>query len=502
MGYFVGEKSIIIIGAGLGGLSTGCYGQMNGYKTKIFEMQDKPGGVCVSWKRKGYSFDYAVHNIFGVTTNPQLHTVYTKLWHELGALRGLETYSFKEFVQVEADGKVLSLYTDPERLREHLKALAPQDSKLIDEFVGTIKKLGGRDLFDAMLGGAGAKLKMLPLMGTLMKYSKGTIKDYAEQYTDPFLRKALPTIQYDIVEAPPLIPMIFLSLQSKGDGGWPIGGSMALSRNIESRYRELGGEITYRIKVKKIIVKDGAAVGIQLEDGAEHYADIVVSAADGYSTIFGMLEGKYTNDLINAYYKAYPKMQAFGLEVWYGINMELPNEPHAIVRFLDQPIAIEDITRDRLDIEIFNFDPTLSPKGKTVVKTVFESNYDYWKALSTNPEAYRAEKQKVADMVAQELEKRFPGFQKSIEAVDVATQVSVEHWIAAFRGGQAFGAPKEYQKEVAKNGVSKTLPGLSSFYMVGQWACGNIGLSTVSLMGRDIIRNLCKLDGKKFQTKE
>jgi len=37
------SKSIIIIGAGLAGLSTGCYSQMNGYKTRIFEMQNKPG---------------------------------------------------------------------------------------------------------------------------------------------------------------------------------------------------------------------------------------------------------------------------------------------------------------------------------------------------------------------------------------------------------------------------------------------------------------------------
>jgi phytoene dehydrogenase-like protein len=65
------DKSIIIIGAGLGGLAVGCYGQMNGYKTKIFEMGNKPGGVCVSWKRRDYNFDYAVHNVFGVVTNPE-----------------------------------------------------------------------------------------------------------------------------------------------------------------------------------------------------------------------------------------------------------------------------------------------------------------------------------------------------------------------------------------------------------------------------------------------
>jgi phytoene desaturase len=38
------QKSVIVIGAGIAGLSAGCYGQMNGYRTRIFEMHDRPGG--------------------------------------------------------------------------------------------------------------------------------------------------------------------------------------------------------------------------------------------------------------------------------------------------------------------------------------------------------------------------------------------------------------------------------------------------------------------------
>jgi phytoene dehydrogenase-like protein len=494
-------KSVIIIGAGLGGLSTGCYGQINGYKTKIFEMQNKPGGVCVSWQRKGYSFDYAVHNVFGVTTNPKVKNVYTQLWQELGALKDTATYHFEEFVQVEdVDGKVLKLYTDLNKLEAHLKQLSPADSKIIEEFVGAARKIGGHDLFDAMLGGAVAKIKMLPLMSMLVKFGKVSIKTYGEKFSDPFLRKAIPTIQYDIAEVPTLVPLLFLSVQDKGDAGWPIGGSNALSSNIAKRYLELGGEINYNKKVTKIIVKDNVAVGVQLEDGSEHFADRVVSNADGYSTIYGMLGGKYTTKTIDAYYRAYPKLQSFGLEVWYGVNMELPNEPHAIVRFLEHPITIEGIPRDRLDIEIFNFDPTMAPKGKTVVKVVLESNYDYWKALSADPEAYKKEKQKVADEIAAALEKRFPNFQSKIEAVDVATPLSVERWTALYRGCQAWPSPAEIQKEINKNGLFKTLPGLANFYGVGQWAGGTLGLSTVSLMGRNLIKDFCKLDNKQFKT--
>jgi phytoene dehydrogenase-like protein len=495
------DKSIIIIGGGLAGLSTGCYGQMNGYKTQIFEMQNKPGGVCVSWKRNGYNFDYAVHNVFGISTK-LTGSLYNKVWQELGALKGTRVYAFEEFVQVEdTNGKVFTAYSDINKLEKHLKELSPADAKLIEEFTHAIRRLTGRDVFGALFGGIGAKLKMLPLMGALMKYSKITLRDYAQQFSDQFLRKALPTIQYDIDAVPVIVPIIFMSMLSDGDAAWPIGGSAALSRNIEKRYLELGGEVHYNSKVEKILVENDVAKGVRLEDGSEHFADLVISAADGYSTIVGMLDNKYTTQLIRLYYEAYPKTQPFGLELWYGVNSSFSNEPHAMVLFLEKAVLIEDKERDRLDIEIMNFDPTLAPPGKTVIKVNFDSNYEFWKELSANPENYEAKKQTVADSVAEKLEKRFPGFRKQVEAVDVVTPVSVEHWTGGYRGfAQPWPPPKELAKEINKKGVSKTLPGLQNFYMVGQWAGGTFGISTVCLMGRNLVGELCKKDHKTFKT--
>ena len=490
-------ESIIIIGAGLSGLATGCYAQMNGYKTKIFEMQKKPGGVCVSWKRNGYTFDYAVHNVFGTTSN----SVNNHMWQELGALKGLQAYSFEEFVQIEdPSGKVFTVYTNLDKLKKHMEELAPLDKKLVDEYIKAVSRFSGYDLFAALTGGVSTKLKMLPLMGALMKYSKITLKDYAEKFKDPFLRKAFSTIQYDIPEVPVVITLIFLATLNNGDGGWPIGGSMALSRNIEKRYLELGGEIAYRSKVDKILVKNDQAIGIQLKEGMQHFADTIVSAADGYSTIFKMLDGKYVSNTIRAYYDGVPKTQAFGLEVWYGVSLDLSKEPHALVLFLNEPITIENRERDRLDLEIMGFDPTLAPKGKTVVKVFLDSDFDYWKVLSDSPEKYSLEKQKLTDLLAEKLDNRFPDFKNSIEAVDVVTPVSVERWTGSYRGCQAWPAPKEYVKEVTKKGVSKTLPNLRNFYMVGQFAGGTIGLNTVCLMGRNLVKDLCKKDKRKFKT--
>jgi len=70
------------------------------------------------------------------------------------------------------------------------------------------------------------------------------------------------------------------------------------------------------------------------------------------------------------------------------VNRSFSNEPHAMVLFLEQPLNFEGKEKDRLDIEIFNFDKTLAPSGKTVIKVNFDSNYDYWKELSASPENY------------------------------------------------------------------------------------------------------------------
>jgi len=246
------DKSIIIVGAGLAGLATGCYGQLNGYKTKIFEMQAKPGGVCVSWKRKGYTFDYAIHNLFGITPD----VADNRLWRELGALRGLKTLSFKEFVQVEdTEGRVLTVYTNLDELEKHMATLAPNDKEKISEFIKACRRFSGCDLFAAASGGFGTKIKMLPLLGLLTKYSKMTLEEYAQGFSDSFLRKAFATIQYDIPNVPVVIPLIFLSTMSKGEGGWPIGGSFALSKNVEKRYLKLGGKSPMAQKLQRLLLR-------------------------------------------------------------------------------------------------------------------------------------------------------------------------------------------------------------------------------------------------------
>lgn len=73
-------KKIVIIGAGMGGLSAGIFGQASGFETEIFEHHTVPGGQACSWKRKGYTFDGCLHHFMGAAPYSKLYA----LWKEVG----------------------------------------------------------------------------------------------------------------------------------------------------------------------------------------------------------------------------------------------------------------------------------------------------------------------------------------------------------------------------------------------------------------------------------
>jgi phytoene dehydrogenase-like protein len=101
--------------------------------------------------------------------------------------------------------------------------------------------------------------------------------------------------------------------------GWPAGGSLEFARSIAQRYTALGGQIHYQARVEKVLVENDRAVGVRLDDGAEHRADVVISNADGHATIFDMLDGRYTTERIRAFYDNAPRQQEMALHVSLGV---------------------------------------------------------------------------------------------------------------------------------------------------------------------------------------
>jgi phytoene dehydrogenase-like protein len=493
-------KSMIIIGSGIAGLSTGCYAQMNGYQSTIFEMHTIPGGLCTAWKREGYTFDISMHNFIGSTPGP-----YNRMWQELGVIKGRRFFYHPEMERIESKGRHLDVCADPRLLEEQMLALSPADADLTDEFIrlfsgrsmmtaASLKPMEMFTLLDRIRMGAA----FLPLIGTFRKYGQVTIQEFAQRFHDPFLRNAVRFF----MDAPgwpmPRFPMVALAGMSQAflDSGVPIGGSQKVVFRIADLYRQMGGGIRFKSRVADVIVENDRAVGIRLENGREHRADAVVWAGDGRTLIFDILRGRYLNEEIKDMYGNWIPVLPL-VHVAMGVNRDLSKEPHRIIFELDKAITIAGEEHKWINVLHHCFDPTMAPPGKSAVEVWYATRYEYWEALSRDRAAYEAEKKRIADATIAELDKRWPGFASQIEVVDVPTPATYVRYTGNWKGSPDgwYITPENMKKTFLR-----TLPGLSGLYMVGQWTAPFTGAIFAALSGRQLIQLLCNQDKKEFVT--
>jgi phytoene dehydrogenase-like protein len=334
---------------------------------------------------------------------------------------------------------------------------------------------------------------MLPFLKIMQSWKGISIQDFAQEFKDPFLQKVFP-LTFNLPDFPMMAVLMTLAWMHQKSAGFPEGGSLEFSRAIERRYLNLGGEIHYRSPVSKILVQNGKSVGVRLADGTEHRGDIVISAADGHATIFQMLDGKYISKKVQEYYEQFPLFPPL-IQVTLGIARSFEGQPRLLLYHLKQPVIIAGKEEKLLGVEIYNFDATLAPPGKTVLDVKLFSDYEYWKSLKQNPKRYKAEKEKIANQVINLLDQRFPGLAEQVEMCDVATPMTWErytgNWRASFEGWlittKTFGMS-----------MSKTLPGLKNFYMCGQWVEPGGGVPSAALSARNLIQVICKHDRKSF----
>lgn len=471
----------------------GCYAQMNGFQTEIFEMHNLPGGQCTAWKRGGYIFDGCIHHLAGCKPGYLLY----KVWEELGAFPKLQAIFPEDMCQVEDEtGKRFTVYVDLERLRQEMLKLAPQDASAINDYIKAAKPFETLDMLDtSMLDGADFTKRFLKMTG-ILKYTMPMSK-YAQKFSDPYLRKTFPTIQYDWTETPTMVHLNMIGNSSSKNYGVIAGGSLEFSKTIAERYLKLGGTIHYNKKVDKILVESSRAVGIRLADGAEHREDIVVSDAFAYTTIYGMLGGQFVDDKLKMQFTKPQDNMVMGIHVSYGLARDLSEEPRALVLFLEKPVKIADREHEKLDLELFGYDPSLAPKGKGVLKVLLNTSYAFWSELYKNREKYEVEKQHVAQTVLANLEKRFPGITGQVEVTDVATPITTERFTGLGRGFETNWGFLDTVRIL--RGPPKTLPGLGGFYLIGSTS-GGAGIPGCAVMGRNLVKKLCKKEGRPFET--
>lgn len=477
-------KKVIIIGGGIAGLSAGCYAQMSGFSTEIFEMHSIPGGVCTSWKRGKYLFDHCLHWVLGSNKSTTLYPVFK----ELGVADKVDFHYSEIFRTIETDRRTFHAYTNIDRFEAELLKHFPDETSNIKGYIKLVKKyVRFNPPMDSDFGKIGLKdiLKILPFIPSFLKLKRISIKKYL---TKRFYNKELIEILFrlfPVTELPAIMTILPLSYMHRKEGGYPIGGSLNFARAIEKKYNNLGGKIKYNSKVRKIRVEKNKATGVELENGSYIPADIIIPACDGHATLFEMLEGKYLTQRIRNFYK-HPKLWKPLISISLGVKRDF--SAHALITDfkLKNPIQVCGETIEWSGFFHFCIDPNFAPKGHSVIKSQIETDYFYWKKLyDTDKRAYREEKERILNLYIDILDKKYPGLKNDIEERDIATPVTWErytgNWQASYQG---------WLPTVSNFGVtlSKKLPGLKNVYMAGQWIFPGGGVPMCMVQARNLIR--------------
>ncbi len=190
--------------------------------------------------------------------------------------------------------------------------LSPSDAELTKEFIRLINgrsSMGAMSLKPAEMTGFLDKLKtmvaILPSLGVFGKYGNQTIQEFAKRYKDPFLRDAVrffidspgwPMLRF------PMVAMAGFIKSAVLEAGVPLGGSQKVLFRMADYFKELGGEILYRNRVRDVIIEKDRAVGVGTEDGTEHLADIVVWADDGPANFGKFIAENLQNNNATVYF--------------------------------------------------------------------------------------------------------------------------------------------------------------------------------------------------------
>ena len=489
------KKKVMVIGAGIAGLSAGVYAQKCGFDVTILESHSLPGGICTAWKRKGYLFEGGMHWLAGSSASQPMN----KMWRHIGALNDDVKISYCEpFVEYNHDGTPIRIYRDVDSTERHMIELSPADEKEIKNFCNNIRKM--KKLVEPITDIKGVKvtkknprslsalLSLLPVISVMGQYSKVSVAEYATRFKHEGLREmfsAMPGNEQGIA-----MLIMTAGALARGDGGFPESGSLPFAGRIADTFTSLDGRLLLNTHADKVIIDNGKAVGV-VANGEEIPADAVIITSDTMA-----IERYFDIPLRASWLEVMRKVTepTTAVFVSLGINADLTSYPERPLIKLKSPIKISDITIGSLLLANYASDPHYSPAGKTALTAQLPGDtYDFWKKLKESGK-YAEEKQRIGNEVIAEISAAIPEVEGNVEVCDVATPLTYERYCGNWKGS--------WMSAITPNTKFKPYPsvikGLDGVYFAGQRMMPPGGIPPAMMTARTAVQHLCRDTGTLF----
>ena len=509
----------IIIGSGMGSLSTAAILAKEGQKVLVLERHYTAGGFTHIFKRRGYEWDVGIHYIGEVQRK---NSIIKKLfdyisennlkWADMGEVYDKIIIGDKEYNFVKGVRK----------FKEKMVSYFPEEEKAITEYI--------RLVFDANKASKNFYMeKALPSF--LSKLIGGTMRKPYRKYSDKTTYEVLRslTVNNELIKvlsgqygdyglAPKRSSFVMHAAVARhyfSGGSFPVGGSSQILDTVAPVIASAKGTILITAEVDEIIVENNTAKGVRMKDGKTFLAKNVISGAGIMTTYNKLIPQKslVKHKLLAQLQTVQPSVSHaclyIGLE-GSPSELQLPKTNYWIYPDdLDHDACVERYMND-LDADFpvvyISFPSAKDPEwsnrypGKSTIDIITLLPYNAFSAWSDTKwkkrgEEYEALKEKIAKRLLKVLYKQIPQVQGRVDYYELSTPLTTQHFIN-YDQGEIYGldhTPQRFRQRFLKPRTP-----IKNFYLTGQdIMTAGVGsalfsgvLTATALTGKNILKKI------------
>jgi len=292
-----GKWDAIVIGSGMGGMTTAAMLAKLGKRVLVLEQHYVPGGFTHMFKRPGYIWDVGVHAVGEVSHKSMTGRLLSYLtddnlkWASLG-----KTYDEFYF----PDDFRIDFPDSPQAFRDNLIAAFPDEVEAIDGYLSLIRQVasGMKSYYlSRALPRAISPLAEKFMARQAQEHLGWNTKEVVDQLTENPRLRAVFTAQwgyYGSVPSRSSFAIQALVVKHFIYGAfYPEGGSKEIADHLLKTVANAGGWTRISTGVEEILIEKGKAVGVRLKNGEEIRAPKIISAAGVASTARRLLPEAY-----------------------------------------------------------------------------------------------------------------------------------------------------------------------------------------------------------------